>query len=345
MKKILLVSHLLDYSGAPLALLNAAHSLIKSGYTVHLFSFKKGPLSDEFVRSGVLILEKINFEIYDLVILNTSVSATIYKYIPKRTSYILWLHESPALFLQTLIPWTVVQASKGAVGVFYPSKSLYDEWARYGDLRKKRNSSEFLFTPLTDLQKCDRAGVNKKIKNSSVIKIVTIDPVENFRGYTVVADALKQLSLISNFSVEWTAVGADHQKLIEIVGSHKKLTCYGLGRVTRQQVQDVINSSDIYISATAYASQNMGLFEALSCGIPSIVSDIPVHKEIKDEIFSEVFLYSLFDSTELMEKLIECINNYKEISKLFFEKKSEFTDNLSFDNFHKKFSKLIEDLS
>ena len=83
-RKVLLITHELTYTGAPLSLLKAAECLCKLGYQVKTVSLKDGELKEEFAKLGKIIITKNLAKLSliasqcDLAIVNTLVLYTEY---------------------------------------------------------------------------------------------------------------------------------------------------------------------------------------------------------------------------------------------------------------------------
>ena len=94
---ILLVSHQLDYSGAPIALLELAKCLLRLKHSVSISSLKIGPLLTEFAKSGVKKFDssKNSSDNYDLIIANTvhSVPPSL-NFMKSSKKVLAWIHES-----------------------------------------------------------------------------------------------------------------------------------------------------------------------------------------------------------------------------------------------------------
>jgi hypothetical protein len=102
--RILLISHQLDFSGAPLALLNLARTLIELGHTVVLSSLQNGPLGSYFVNAGVAPLQSGDHPggDFDLLIANTSPSVGAAVHLAgTSTRVVAWIHESRDFFIRT----------------------------------------------------------------------------------------------------------------------------------------------------------------------------------------------------------------------------------------------------
>jgi len=312
MRKVLLVSHQLDYSGAPNALLSSARVMRQMGLEIDLLALADGPLASEFKLIGVQIISHTNFLGYEWIILNTAVSARIALYIPDQAIYYLWIHESPLLFVHSDLPYFVAQAAKRASGLIFPSESTAADWARYGALRSEGKRVLNVVSPVAL-----PAGYERVMRDTSpegsrtVLRLVSIDPVEFFRGHRVIANAIKHLHRLGH-DVHYTAVGATESQVRALFPMLSADRLVATDRVPRTVALSHLAQSHIYLSASAFATQNLGLCEALLLGIPSVISDIPVHRIWAERLPSSVFTYPLFDDVLLSQQIHFVLRSYDE---------------------------------
>lgn len=310
------MSHQLDYSGAPNALLATARVMRQMGLEVHLLPLADGPLEQEFRSIGVHRIFGTSFEGYDWILLNTAVSARIAHAVPKTAKYILWIHESPLLFVHSDLPFIVAQAARRASGLIFPSESTAVDWARYGDLRSEKKRILYLLSPITfpDSFK-PSANSDSSGNQSKMLRLVTVDPVEYFRGHRVIAQAINSLQSIGH-DVHFTAVGATEAQTRAVFPMLSVDRLVATERVPRVAALSFLAQSHIYLSASAFATQNLGLCEASMLGIPSVVSDIPVHRAWAEKVPGSVFPYPLFEDTLLSEQINLVWSAYPEHSRL-----------------------------
>lgn len=96
---VLLLSHQLDFSGAPIALLRLAETLVNQGHTVSLLSLKNGPLGTDFGKLGVKQFSTADAQQYDLYVANTVVTVPLaLKLAPSVEKITAWIHESRDFF-------------------------------------------------------------------------------------------------------------------------------------------------------------------------------------------------------------------------------------------------------
>lgn len=104
-KKVILITHELSLTGAPIALKYAAQALQESGYMPIIISPKNGPLIDEFIKQGITVIIapvlclkslklKTIINISILVIVNTLCLHSVVEELSQEKIKVLWwLHE------------------------------------------------------------------------------------------------------------------------------------------------------------------------------------------------------------------------------------------------------------
>ena len=104
-RKVLLITHELTYTGAPLSLLKAAECLNKLGYEIETVSLKDGGLKSEFAKFGkIIITNNLNklclvASCCDLAIVNTLVLYTEYNALKGLLPTVWWIREPVSLLL------------------------------------------------------------------------------------------------------------------------------------------------------------------------------------------------------------------------------------------------------
>lgn len=74
-----------------------------------------------------------------------------------------------------------------------------------------------------------------------------------------------------------------------------------LGR--KDNVQEYLWASDVYVSPSLTEGLPTAVLEAMGCGLPLLLSDIPQHREIIDKNFNMGDLFSLDNQEELINKI------------------------------------------
>jgi glycosyltransferase involved in cell wall biosynthesis len=279
---ILLLSHRLDYSGAPIALLRLAETLVNQGHSITLVTFSKGPLGDEFKKLGAQQFNPSLAKNYDLYFANTflTVPAAL-NTAPNSGRVAAWIHESRDFF------------------------QLYgfDE-KKYGlsDLKHAFFPSNYMLEEYRDLM--------PNCKLEQLRNLVTMDDVKRNPDYQ------------EHFSVTGTWEPRKNQAtLIKLINQKKidiKLNFIGaqkpkdiafsqhifVGQVPISRAKELIASSYGLISASLSETQNLAAIESILSNNPVLLSDIPAHRELKS-LIPEIVLFNPNDPTSFIRGLEE----------------------------------------
>ena len=126
---------------------------------------------------------------------------------------------------------------------------------------------------------CDHSnGYNE----DHVIKLISIGRFVDQKNHMFLIDVMSKLS--SSFILEIYGDGDLRNEIFTMI-QNKKLTSYVKlkGNVSRKEVVLAMYNSDIFISPSFWEGLPMALLEAMAVGLPSLVSNIPAHREIKQK--------------------------------------------------------------
>lgn len=87
-----------------------------------------------------------------------------------------------------------------------------------------------------------------------------------------------------------------------------------LGNIEKEKLRDRYSSCDVYVTASRHEMLDLPAIEAMSCGKPVVLSDIPVHKEIIEKSKGGK-IFQISDKKSLSIMIEKCIENSKEIVK------------------------------
>lgn len=179
--------------------------------------------------------------------------------------------------------------------------------------------------------------VNKVIYNSAYIlpNISSLEKINNRKNYI----------MIGSFAAEGYAKGFDIiQKLIE---KYKlKITCISNEKIkftensylwlTREKMLEVLNEHRILIFPSRYEACQMLPIEAMSLGIPVVISSVGIGKKLSREI-SE-FVVENLDPEEYYIKIMNIESRYEYYSKLA---KNYIAQNFSIEKFEEEWIREI----
>jgi glycosyltransferase involved in cell wall biosynthesis len=113
-----------------------------------------------------------------------------------------------------------------------------------------------------------------------------------------------------------TGMGSQEQELKKLsskLGIEKYVEFKGY--VTREDLEELFQKADIYVSTSLSDSTSVSLLEAMASGLVLLVTDIPGNREwIEDG--KNGFLFPSGNYHALAEKIIWILNDFKEIEKL-----------------------------
>jgi len=104
------------------------------------------------------------------------------------------------------------------------------------------------------------------------------------------------------------------------------------GQINNDHLADYYRASDLYVSASYSDGSSVSLMEALACGLPALVSDIPGNREWVTEGV-EGWKYSAGDSEQLAKKIVSVcterqgLNSYKLAARKKAEMKANWVEN------------------
>lgn len=87
------------------------------------------------------------------------------------------------------------------------------------------------------------------------------------------------------------------------------------GQVSWRELPRYYRMSDLYISASSVDGSSVSLLEAMACGLPAVVSDIPGNREWVEE-GTQGWLFPVGDAEELAETILEAIADRDKLQRM-----------------------------
>lgn len=112
-----------------------------------------------------------------------------------------------------------------------------------------------------------------------------------------------------------------------------------LGNIEKEELRDRYASCDVYVTASKHEMLDLPAIEAMSCGKPVVLSNIPVHKEIIEKSNAGK-IFDINDKKSLGDIVEKCIKNSKEIG----EKGRQFAEENDWIKVSKKVAKIYDGL-
>jgi glycosyltransferase involved in cell wall biosynthesis len=273
--KILLISHFLDYSGAPIALLQLAKSLVKFGHSVSIAALQDGPLGVDFIQAGIKSHMQSNAAAdYDLVIANTVVSIPAALQFTGSTQKILaWIHETEYFFESNAIPAQNLLPRDLRFAAFV-SKFQINQYEKWLPNTKK-----------IQLKNCVEISPNIIPYHQSAPYLVFSGPWTPRKAQYKLIQLLQTLEHIPEIHF----IGADRPDGIS--GDKFIFT----GPLRPEDAKSRIAGSSGLISCSMDEAQPLVAVEAALMRVPVMLSQIPAHRELK-RYLNDILLFDPEDA-------------------------------------------------
>ncbi len=166
-------------------------------------------------------------------------------------------------------------------------------------------------------KKAKPATHKSKIQNRKSITLFCSRTWESIYGVDVLARAfVKVVSLNPDVNLILLGGGSQGARIRQILmnGGALDRVHFG-GQIGQKDLPRWYHMADIYISPSHVDGSSVSLMEALACGLPCLVSDIPGNKEwIEDGVNG--WLFRDGDADDLAEKILHAIKNRRSFKKI-----------------------------
>jgi glycosyltransferase involved in cell wall biosynthesis len=142
----------------------------------------------------------------------------------------------------------------------------------------------------------------KKMNFNGTFRMVAVGNLKEQKNYKFLIEAFKRMP--KNVYLDIYGSGTQEQELRdEIERHHLNINLCGV----RKDIQHVLPNYDAFIMSSRFEGQPIALLEAMACGMPAILSDIPVLREVTN---NKAVFFSL-DTTEDLVRKITAIANHE----------------------------------
>lgn len=295
-RKILLISHELSRTGAPLLFMELAMTLQKAGYQLSVISPSEGPLSADYRQAGIpveiipsalddarLILSSIVK--CDFVMVNTIVCWRLIYAAHAMGKKVIWfIHEGR--LGQALINENVgmQQAFKTVDFIFFPARLVEKLYEKYLPGKNYQVLPYAIQVPTINQQKCKVIdGVSvvtqqkckvKENTSGAILNLVNIASIEHRKGQDILLEAFEKLPQFINKEIHLYLIGkamdrSEPAYIRMIRAKAKKMSnIHLLGEMDRADVRGFLNSCDGLIMTSRDEALPVTILEAMALGKP-----------------------------------------------------------------------------
>ena len=339
---VVLFSHELSNSGAPMALINVVKAISNHDGIAVVFSRTRGPIGSAFEKMHVPVIIDKNYEIFrraakhfDIAILNTVTNFDAVEIVSGKVPYVWWCHES-------LLFGNYVHLNQKIARIVMNVPELYavSNYAK-SFLEKYSRNVKILTYGIVD--KFDTYQRNERNQEKIVFSMVgLINPV---KGQDVFVDAILNLSPEIRKKATFTFIGkpTDQAFYQELISNTKNISeIIFTGELPREATLDYMSSSDVIVCSSRGDSAPIVLAEALMLGKLCIMSNETGTKDWIEH-GKNGLIFDSNNSLQLQEMVENIILNPQIIKKFKMNARQTYLNNFSFDVFEKKIMEIIKE--
>ncbi len=343
-KTIMLVTHILNYTGAPMLLLSIAKVFQKMKYKVILLSPEDGELKDEFLKNGISVI--IDADAYtneyaykkyqkmgiNFCLFNTYLTYLPYSFFAPHIPSILWIHDN---LLPNQVHSQLKATLKNSNDIYVPSELTKTYIEKYA------TSTKILSYPIED-----RVGSTFKAKQvPQTLKIAIIATIQPRKGHDIAVQAIKALPQDIRQQASFTFIGEEissqyFQSLKNETEEIKEISFRPTIK-ERDKYYQLYNEFDILLCPSREDPYPLVVIDALMYGCPVICSDHVGQKDIIERTQSG-FVFSSENSGELANLLIEIITHKDNLPVLSKSARQAYLNYFDFETCADNLKKIVE---
>jgi starch synthase len=130
----------------------------------------------------------------------------------------------------------------------------------------------------TDIAEPPPRSRSNRHPGDDTIRVLSVGRIARQKGYDVLLAALARITdrLRLRVDIAGPPYGEpDYERELTVVQQSGGLPVHFLGGQPPSMVRQLLGDADIYVQPSRYESQGIAIHEAMACGLPVIVSDLP----------------------------------------------------------------------
>ena len=141
----------------------------------------------------------------------------------------------------------------------------------------------------------------RKMNFNGTFRMVAVGNLKKAKNYPYLVEAFKTMP--KNVHLDIYGSGPLENELKQEIEKHQlNIRLCGV----RDDIQNVLPKYDAFIMSSIFEGQPISLLEAMACGMPAILSDIPVLREVTN---NKAIFYSLDNINDLVGKISSIANH------------------------------------
>lgn len=363
-KRILVFSHELSRTGAPVVLLDTVKEMIREKHFVVVVSPCDGPLRDEFLQSGAIVIidrkvmcgrgEEFSKSFFktewymdtfvqevDLILICTLVGHNLVnRYSQTNKPILWWLHEGKYSldFYKNYLPKSIPNNVKVFCGGKYTQRLLKEFGFEY--------KSDLLLYGVNDVNK----KVNKFIQQNNKVKFLLAGTIDERKGQDIVLEAIQKLEKEHLAKAEFFFVGDRnygdtsnvYRQLFKMEKEYRNITV--INAINREKLFEIYTKVDCLICPSrddpmpVVATEMMMFSKVCICSTNTGTSDF-----IKDGYNG--FIFENENAEELARKIAYVILHKNELNMIKKYSREVYEEIFAMDIFSNKLKNIIEQMT
>lgn len=354
LKNVLLISHELSMTGAPVALQYMGRQLKEDGVFVAVLSPKDGPLREEFIKAGLTVIidesitgskEWIKWgEGFDLIVVNTDVIYHVINHLSGLALPVIWwTHDGEMSFelgADELLPQTIGENIHVFGGGKY-ARRILDKY------RPQYHAKELLYCVpdfKDTLSKTYNIIIDKKGKD---YLFSTVGSIDQRKGQDILVEAIR--SLPNNYLelCLFLFVGREgdedvYRKVEQLKGDFPE-NIEMITEVSRDEIRDIYRQSTAVICSSRDDPMPVFMTESLMLSVPIICSEYTGTFDLITDRENGLIYYK--NSVEELTKLLQyAIDNPERIEEIGLDGRAVYEDNFTELAFRNNFYHVIAEI-
>lgn len=217
---------------------------------------------------------------------------------PKRVKLFTTIHSLPSRNYFAESPWARLLEMVTYRKWHYIIAICHEVYKDYNRCIKVKGPYSILYNYVEDKH---HAADYKKMSFNGQLKLVAVGNLRKPKNYPYLLEVFKRMP--ANISLDIYGSGPLREELQEEIDRHNlNIRLCGV----RQDIQAVLPKYDAFIMSSIFEGQPISLLEAMASGLPAILSDIPVLREVSD---NQAIYFDLENTDDLVEKLTAISNH------------------------------------
>ncbi|RTL59632.1 MAG: glycosyltransferase [Sphingobacteriales bacterium] len=342
---VLLISHDLSLSGAPLVLVDIAKVLLNSGYFPVVCSPSDGPLRETYEELGVTVIIDVlvlrqhpSFERFarnfDLLICNTIVTWPVVLQMQATVKTVWWIQEAKVIDLFANNA-EMVQALRTAKNIITVSDYSIEHIRKYTGTPVKK-----IYNSCSDI---DGIPFSKVLEGEKIV-ISLIGSIESRKGQDIILEALNNISTGLLSKIELRLIGRildyEYYKSLQPKAADKPWVKF-LGEMDHNECLKQLETTHILVNASRDDPFPVTLVEAFCYGKACIVSNRSGFAEVITEGVNG-YVFNIDDVADLSGKIALTVSSGTRIEQMGIAARKTFEKFLRPETFSDRLLHYIE---